>query len=270
MFKIKKKIAKFFYFFKISNLLLKIINKIYRNQYIRIVNYHDTFEKNTKNFIKQINLYKNNYTIINYNQLKRFLAGELKLDKPGLLITFDDGLKGNYKTAKKVLEKLNIGAIFFISAQKIGLDNYMSKDEIIKLLRNPLFSIGCHTATHHRMNKLDNENILNFEIIESKKELEQMFNINIESFCWCGGELETYTQNAYKKIKNNYEYCFTTNSKIVLKNENKMWLERINIEDNWDISLVMFQICGLMDIKYIKKRKIIKQRLERDNDKNKI
>ena len=205
MFKIKKIVSKILYESKVTFLLFKIINKKDNGQNVRILNYHNTFNKNK--------------------------------------------------------EKLQVGAMFFISPDKIGQEEYMTEKQIKELLKNPIYMIGSHTCTHHRMNIDDVEEILDYEIIESKKKLEKMFDIKIESFCWCGGELDTYIKNAHKKISSVYDYSFMTNNKLVFKKENKLKLQRTNIEDNWVVSLIMFQLCGFLDIKYLRKRKIINKRL---------
>lgn len=261
MFKIKKIVSKILYESKVTFLLFKIINKKDNGQNVRILNYHNTFNKNKEKFLEQIKFYKKNYEIIDFNKLKKFLNNEYRLKKPGLLITFDDGFKGNYFTAKEVLEPLQVGAMFFISPDKIGQEEYMTEKQIKELLKNPIYMIGSHTCTHHRMNIDDVEEILDYEIIESKKKLEKMFDIKIESFCWCGGELDTYIKNAHKKISSVYDYSFMTNNKLIFKKENKLKLQRTNIEDDWFVSLIMFQLCGFLDIKYLRKRKIINKRL---------
>lgn len=265
MFKLKKRLANILFKIKISSFFFYLTRNKEKKQNIRILNYHNTFYENKEKFIEQINFYKKNFEILDFNKLKKFLENEYKLEKPGLLITFDDGLKGNYFTAKEILEPQGIGAIFFISPDKIDMKEYMTKEEIKELLKIKNFTIGSHTCTHHRISLNDTEEILNYEIIESKNKLEKMFNIKIESFCWCGGELNTYTKKAYDKIVYLYDYSFMTNNKLVLKKENRFWLQRTNIEDDWDIDLIIFQLSGLLDFIYGKKRKIISKRLKNDS-----
>lgn len=259
IFNIKRIIAYTLYYLGISKLLFLL--NLSKKQSVRILNYHDTLEENNENLKKQLEFYKKYYEILDFEKLKKFLENKYTLRKQGLLITFDDGLSGNYKVANDILSPLGIGAIFFVSPDKINKDGYMTKNEIEELLGKKIYSIGSHTCSHHRMNKNDSIKKLNYEIIESKNKLEKKFKIKIESFCWCGGELNTYTKDAYDIIKNTYKYSFMTNNKPVYNNENKLWLQRTNIEDSWSIPLIVFQLCGLLDIKYIEKRKIILERL---------
>ncbi len=59
----------------------------------------------------------------------------------------------------------------------------MNEDEIHELCANG-HVIGCHTATHHRMDNDDSDEILTEEIITSKAEIEKIIGQNVDIFCW--------------------------------------------------------------------------------------
>ena len=96
---------------------------------------------------------------------------------------------------------------------------------------------------------------MNFELIDSKIELEKIVGKKINTFCWVGGELNHYTEKAYNKIiEAGYNFSFTTNSKLINKNSDKYNLNRTNIETSYPMYLVLFQLSGLMDFLYVIKR----------------
>ena len=67
---------------------------------------------------------------------------------------------------------------------------------------------------------------------------------------------------AEKIIENSgYKYGFMTNSFPVLPKSSPFMIQRINVEDNWSLHMLKFQICGLMDIKMFFKRKRIEKLL---------
>lgn len=239
-----------------------LFNRQYKDNYnkVRIINYHRTPDNELHTFKEQLSYFDKTFRILNYDELKLFIDGKLTLNKPGLFITFDDGLKNNYTNAFKLLKEYGMKAMFFVSAGKIGTDEYMNEDEIKDLLVNG-YSIGCHTYSHHRMNINDTNDLLTYEIIESKSVIEEYCKVNIDSFCWCGGEEDTYTKSAEKLIENNYQYAFLTNNKLVYPNENSYRLQRTNIEARWPLTLVKFQLCGIMDSLYKNKREKVNDKL---------
>lgn len=266
-FKMKKAIAKIFYIFGINNLMLKKLNNKYKNNYIRVVNYHGTPEKYKDNFEKQVKWIMKHFEICDLNKLKLFLQDKYTFTtKPGFIFTFDDGYHNNYTVAYQILKKFNICGFFFVSTGLIGKvnnnqknyiysdQNYMDKNELLELINNNQV-IGCHTYTHHRMNINDDNSVLQYEIYDAKKDLEKILNREIEIFCWPGGEKHTYTKAASDVIKKSgYKFSFLTNSFPVLPNNNPLLLERSNLETLWPISLIQFQLSGLIDKKLNSKR----------------
>ena len=185
--------------------------------------------------------------------------------KPGLLITFDDGYLDNYFVAYSFLQTQKIPAVYMVSAGLIGkrievdgsLNQYVELNQLKEMIQNNSF-IGCHTFSHHRMNMKDSQDTLNHEIVESKRTLEKLLSIPIDAFCWCGGEETTYTKKASDLIKQTgYSLGFMTNSFPITPHSKCFQLDRTNIESNWPVSLVKFQLCGFIDLLYSKKRKRI-------------
>lgn len=254
-FKIKKITAFLLNLFGILDLLLLLEKMKYGRQYIRIINYHDVAKSYAYNFQRQVLWLKRHYQNINYNTFKGFLDDKNDIEPgPGIILTFDDGLSGNYKYARDVLNKLKMTGYFMVSSDLIGTDGHMTEYQLKKLLSEG-HVIGCHTSTHHRMNKDDSYITLEYEIIQAKKNLEKVFDSPISIFCWCGGEEYTYTRQAQEMIlKAGYEYSFMTNSFPVTKSTDRFHIQRINVEDSWSIALLKFQICGIMDFRFWRKR----------------
>lgn len=259
-FKVKCGVAVIFDALGINNKYRKEIFHRYGNNYIRVVNYHNTKDENKANFIKQAEWYSKHYDNVTYDDFELFMSGQKHFDnKPGIMLTFDDGLIGNKLVAKEVLEKYGFTGYFFVSSDLIGESGYMSCDDLKELIQNKHI-IGCHTATHHRMNVDDSKDVLNKEIVESKKKLEAILSSPIDIFCWVGGEEEHYTKNASDMIKEaGYKYSFMTNSDVLVHGCNPLQIQRTNIEDSWSMSLVKLQLSGFQDKRYKKKRERVNQ-----------
>lgn len=255
-FRSKRIIAFILHISGISSLLLRLNLKRNGSQCIRIVNYHNTTAEGVQNFQKQIMWMQKYYRNVAYDEFVGFLAGDRQLEGlPGIMITFDDGRVGNYEYAKKVLDEFHMTGYFMIPVDLVGTEGYMDSAQLKDLIRDG-HVIGSHTCTHHRMRPEDSKEVLEYEIAESKHKLEELLNVPITIFCWCGGEKGTYTPEAQKMIEESgYQYGFMTNSCLVTKNSDKYHLQRTNLEDTWSISLVKFQLSGIMDWRFYRKRK---------------
>ena len=118
------------------------------------------------------------YTVISIEDL---LVKHLKKEGSSAklaVITFDDGLLGNYLVAYPLLKKAGCTATFFVIAGKIGEDNMMSWGHLQELVRNGM-TVGSHTLTHRYPSELNEEEI-RYELIESKKLLEDRLRIGID------------------------------------------------------------------------------------------
>lgn len=254
-FLLKRILAKILDVLGINTLMLHSLNREYRNNYIRIINYHDTPQEAVGNFEKQLLWYREHFENVDWDKLRVFLDGGYCFkDKPGILLTFDDGLAANASVAAPLLKKYGFTGVFFISSDLISGPGYMTWEEV-KELQEGGHHIGCHTATHHRMEQTDTPEILQHEVIDSKKLLERELQCEIDSFCWCGGEEEHYTEAAADVIRSaGYRYSFMTNSYPVVPGNDRLQLERSNVDAAWSTALMRFQIAGWIDRRMNAKR----------------
>lgn len=260
---IKKIIAFLCNILGVSKLCFNHLNKKYNNNYVRVINYHNTEKEYIELFDKHLTYLENKFEIIDFDTFKLFLEGKYTFkDKPGMMISFDDGFISNYEYGLDILDKHNIKALFFISSNKKGETDskYISHKQLIEI-QNKGHIIGDHTKNHYRFKDSDDNEKLKEEIIDSKKELESLLNVNINCFCYVGGEVPVYTDKSFEMIKNNYDYCFTTLTKISDANTNRYMIHRTNVESFWNLGLVKFQTSGLWDYLYKNKAKSVEEKL---------
>lgn len=131
---------------------------------------------------------------------------------------FDDGLLSTYEIAYPELSKRNWkGTVAIISDREIAQEKFvpdgdpvMSWDQV-KELYNSGWEVSSHTQTHSRLNKTEDQNTLQKEIIGSKQDLEEMGFV-VPSFTF------PYGQNGLNKgqemISNNYLYWRSSHQEI--------------------------------------------------------
>jgi len=255
--------------------------------YLRAVNYHGTAMETADSFERQLAFYAEHFTSVSLADLdKWFACGCWEKDRPGLILSFDDGLSSNYTVAAPLMEKYGFLGWFFVpvdfvsaaafeqprfakehdiyaDATSLGAERVaMSWDQLRDLNRRQ-HVIGCHTRSHRRMHPDLSEAELEYEIRSGKAQIEASMGQECACFCWVGGEQETYTRPAAQMIrKSGYRYAFTTNSFPITPRANPLRMERNNVESSWPVSLASFQICGIQDLRLAPKRRRVAQTIE--------
>ena len=280
---IKTLLASSFNALMISDLLLAL----QQHSYIRAINYHGTPASSAASFERQLAFYAEHFASVSMEDLDNFFRlRRWEKDRPGLIVSFDDGLYSNYSVAAPLLEKYGFCGWFFVptdfiatppsqqlefaNTHHMGTDDTspgdkrvaMSWDEIRDLDRRQ-HVIGCHTRTHRRMSPDLLDDVLEYEISTGKSVLEEELGHPCDCYCWVGGEERTYTTAAARMIrKAGYRYSFTTNSFPITRKANPHRLERNNVESNWSLALASFELCGFQDLRYAPKRKRVARVIE--------
>jgi peptidoglycan/xylan/chitin deacetylase (PgdA/CDA1 family) len=246
--------------------------------FIRAINYHGIPMECAANFEQHLQYFAEHYQPVGLRELTAFLNGEWKpCGKPGLIITFDDGLRSHCEIAAPLLERYGFPGWFFIPAALVDMPAYlhragaaehqvmadteaagsrvfMSWDELRDLRSRHV--IGCHTASHHRITKNSTAEQLEIEIAGAKRRFEEVLNEEMTIFCWVGGEESSYTRAGAEGICDaGFRMSFMTNHAVIRKGTCPHHLQRSNIEATDPLWLVRFQLSGIMDLLYTPKRR---------------
>ncbi len=114
------------------------------------------YERSAADFERDLNYLKeNNIRVIGFSELDEIVAGERELLTHAAIITFDDGDHSWLTLAAPLLKKSRMQATFFLWAGKVGMDSFLSWDEVRLMSsytnyagKRP-FSFGSHTMSHH-------------------------------------------------------------------------------------------------------------------------
>ena len=275
-----------FYYFQTK------IYKLLGISYIVCVTYHDTPEKFNHNFQRHLRWYGKYFVNCNKSDLRLFIEkGEWKSNKPGIIISFDDGLLSNLLYAKQELEAFGFTGWFMVPAGVIDLAStehlkfainglidytplenserlFMNRDEIVKL-RNSNHEIVCHSYSHSRLSKDLSDKKLESEIIVSTQTISQTIGEEVDSFAWVGGEEFAYNKRAIEMMKENgIDFVFATNCSEITPQQNPLMLERFHVDASYSLRKLSFSISWPYKLLYRSKRKRLKQLLFGQNSVN--
>ncbi|MCX7807792.1 MAG: polysaccharide deacetylase family protein [Deltaproteobacteria bacterium] len=276
--KSKRLLARAFEVTKLSHALLKAQALITRGSYIRAINYHGTPKSLADGLEEQLRFFSRHFSDVSYNDLESFFrSGKWHKKKPGLIISFDDGLRSNAEVAVPLLEKYGFTGWFFVpvafidsppseqlafarSHQIVPDESYadgriaMSWEELREMSKRHV--VGCHTRTHRRMTAEVSDEEIEDEIVHARDDLQKKLGRKVYVYCWVGGEEHTYSARAARAIRRaGYRFAFMTNNAPITARTNPLQLQRTNIEAFFSLDVVRFQISGAMDLLYTGKRR---------------
>jgi len=165
--------------------------------------------------------------------------------KKFLILTADDGYKDNLTHMLPLLEKYDLKATVFVVSDethnrwdtdhptnpetKIGL---LTPDEIRALDQSGRVEIGGHTLSHAKLDELPKEEQRR-EIVENKKQLEEILGHPILSFAYPFGNLNDSAKQEVKAA--GYELAFATDSGPKALHQDCFQIRRINVFPRTDV-----------------------------------
>ncbi len=245
--------------------------------FVRCLNYHDVPPDRADDFERQLRFYRQNFESVDYEDLLALHDGRWRASKPGLILSFDDGLRSHAEVVAPLLERHGFVGWFmvpvgFIDAapedqRAFARDHQISHadfndgepriaitwDDVRRLGRRHV--IGCHTWDHRRLSADLAPEELELQIRDAKRRLEKELGLEVPVFAWVGGEEWSYSNGAARAIRNaGFRCSFMTNNRVIQQGSELLQLQRTNVEASDPDEVVRFQVSGLLDLLYTPKR----------------
>ncbi len=243
-------VLKFFRFSVFLSVVLIIVITSFiwaRKQYVvPIIMYHKIDEDSAfsklsvspEGFKRQMQfLKKHNYNVVYLEDLPGLLRAG-KVPRRTIAITFDDGYENNYTNAYPVLKEFNLPATIFIVPVLIGIEGYLSWDEVIEMSESGIIDIGSHTMTHAYLPDLHEEK-LDSEIFDSKRAIEGHIRKVVTSFSYPLGHFNTHIKDKVKRA--GYKIAVSTNPGKAYPKHDIFAMKRLRISHTSD-NLFVFWI----------------------------
>jgi peptidoglycan/xylan/chitin deacetylase (PgdA/CDA1 family) len=244
----------------------------------RALNYHDVPVRLAGAFEEQLRFFARYFVSVGPSELAELQAGRWPHRKPGLLLTFDDGLRSHADVVAPLLESYGFSGWFnvpvgfvdappaeqktFARCNRIGFRAADWPEERLALSWTDLrrldgpHTICCHTWNHRRLSAELTPEELELEIGEAKRRLEAELGHEVRSFAWVGGEEWAYSRAAADRIRAaGFEVSFMTNNAVVRPHGELLQVQRTNVEADFDPAFVRFCLSGFYDLLYLRKRR---------------
>ena len=213
---------------------------------------------NTEIFKNQMEYIKEEYDILPLDDLVQ--QHRKNVTRPTIAITFDDAYCNLLENAIPILSELSIPSTIYVPSKHIGGKNEWDKysnEQILPILSeqalkalirsNKNITLGSHTASHKRLCTLT-KNEMESEIFGSKKSLEDMFGIQINSIAYPYGRRLDYDNNVLELVqKAGYHFALSTRFGRFLKEDERWQLPRVRVWDNDDMERFKMKLHGNYD-----------------------
>ena len=172
-----------------------------------------------------------------FNQINYLIKKKVNFDKisnfnnlkSSYILTFDDGYKNlKYNKIIDYIETNKIYSIFFVCTDFVNSNNknYLNKEDLLEISKSNYIEIASHSFEHKKLTDLEN-NELSFQLEFSKKWLEDLLSMPINSIAYPFGAFDDRVINYVKK--SGYRYGFTTRFNFHTNIENNFKIPRIDI-----------------------------------------
>lgn len=205
---------------------------------IPILCYHDVTPNNPNNngllispekFKEQLQYLKdNNYTPITLDELYDYLRNNKEIPEKPVVITFDDGYKGNYEYAYPILKEFKFPATMFVISNYVGGSDFMTTEQIKEMSNNGI-QIESHTSKHDDLSKL-NETEQIETLKNAKTSLEKIIEKPVNFVAYPFGRHNPNTRIAAEKA--GYKLGFNLNGNFADRKDNNFNMDRIYVNGN--------------------------------------
>jgi len=176
-----------------------------------------TFEQQLKD------LSDSKYETYYVNEIPDIIDGKIKPSPKSVVLTFDDGYEDFYTDAFPLLKKYKIKSTIYIVYDFIGTRGFMNKAELTEIKKSDMVEIASHSVDHINLARLPLDRA-KYQIFESKRLLEKLFEIQIKTYAYPYGGFNQKVVDYVRQA--GYTAAVTVNPGLNYSKDNLYFLPR--------------------------------------------
>ena len=135
-----------------------------------------------------------------------------QVDRPCVLLNFDDGFRDNLYQVTPLLERHEVPATLFAAVESIESSNstYLGVAELRELTAHPLWTIGAHSLSHNSLYSYDDPD-LEHQVLGSRQRLEDLLGIPITVFSYPQGKI---SRRVVEAVRPHFDHAFASVRRI--------------------------------------------------------
>ena len=149
---------------------------------IRFVCYHGVEPGEVASLEHQLDVIGGMGRFISLDEAIDLMARGAAIDSPLFTVTFDDGLMSTCANGWPVFERRGVPLSVFVITGSMDTEGYMSWDDVARMSRSPLCTIGSHTVNHRNLAQLSADEVRD-ELVQSKARIEAVTGQPCDHFC---------------------------------------------------------------------------------------
>jgi peptidoglycan/xylan/chitin deacetylase (PgdA/CDA1 family) len=176
-------------------------------------------------------LVDNGYSAVTLDQVYKAWFGDGSLPRKPVVVSFDDGYRGQYVYAVPALRKLNWPGVLNLKVDTLEPGGELDQ-RMVKRMIEAGWEIDAHTIHHLDVSQLSGPR-LTLEVAGSRKALQHRFGVPVDFFCYPSGKYGPESVQAVKDA--GYKGATTVNPGLASRDQmftlNRI---RINLSDGVD------------------------------------
>lgn len=164
------------------------------------------------------------YAFITLSDLADALDEKIDLPAKPAILTFDDGYRDFFTDVFPILKKYQVKAVVYVVPNFLNKPNNLDTWMLLEIAKSGLVEIGAHTLNHSYLSGLPFQ-MVRYEVEQSKRVLENILGIKIDSFAYPYGAFDNGTIGIVKKA--GFRSAVTTIPGSLALDVNRFFLYRI-------------------------------------------
>ena len=183
----------------------------------------DTYSISKEHFVSFIDYLSKNKKIVDIRTLIE------EKDPDNVVLTFDDVYDSVYENAYPLLKENGVPYYLFVCNEYLDKKAYLTSSMVEEMLKNSKAVLGSHNY-YHELSRFVDAKIVKERMMESKKQLEDRFNIVVEDFAFPYGSIYACSNKNIEDASFVFEHVFMTYGLDYNKEYGNI-IPRINMND---------------------------------------